>query len=122
MASQFTERVNVLFTPKQFVQLQAWARDEDRPLPNLIRRLCDVALSQRADPTDSYARVAEKCLRVAGRPMSTTELLDAMTAAGRPVNGITRKHRLSTLTTSLNRSRSVMRGPTGWSLCTQHGA
>jgi len=45
-APQFTMRVNILLTQEQFVKLQARARDEGRPLPNLLRRLIDLALSQ----------------------------------------------------------------------------
>jgi len=45
--SQFVMRVNILLTQEQFVKLQAWARDEGRPLPNLIRRLIDLGISQR---------------------------------------------------------------------------
>ena len=46
-APQYVMRVNVLLTQEQFVKLQDWARDEGRPLPNLIRRLIDVGLGQR---------------------------------------------------------------------------
>jgi len=46
-APQFVMRVNILLTQEQFVKLQAWARDEGRPLPNLIRRLIDLGISQR---------------------------------------------------------------------------
>ena len=44
---QFVMRVNVLLTQEQYVQLQKWARDEGRPLPNLIRRLIDLGITQR---------------------------------------------------------------------------
>jgi len=44
---QYVMRVNILLTQEQFVKLQAWARDEGRPLPNLIRRLIDLGISQR---------------------------------------------------------------------------
>jgi len=44
---QFVMRVNILLTQEQFVKLQEWARDEGRPLPNLIRRLIDLGISQR---------------------------------------------------------------------------
>jgi len=44
---QFIMRVNVLLTQDQYLKLQAWARDEGRPLPNLIRRLIDLGISQR---------------------------------------------------------------------------
>ena len=45
--AQFECRVNILLTQEQFVKLQAWARDEGRPLPNLIRRLIDLGIAQR---------------------------------------------------------------------------
>jgi len=45
--SQFECRVNILLTQEQFVKLQAGARDEGRPLPNLIRRLIDLWIAQR---------------------------------------------------------------------------
>jgi hypothetical protein len=41
-------RLNILLTQEQFVKLREWARDEGRPLPNLVRRLIDLGLSQRA--------------------------------------------------------------------------
>src|SRR5262249_34323363 len=44
---QYVMRVNILLTQEQFVKLQAWARDEGRPLPNLIRRLIDLGIWQR---------------------------------------------------------------------------
>lgn len=44
---QYVMRVNILLTQEQFVKLQDWARDEGRPLPNLIRRLIDVGIAQR---------------------------------------------------------------------------
>ena len=44
---QFVMRVNILLTQEQFVKLQEWARDEGRPLPNLIRRLIDLWIAQR---------------------------------------------------------------------------
>ena len=69
---------------------------------------------EEATSGGTYAEVATSLLRAAGRPMATVELLDAMTAAGRPVNGASRKHRLSTLIVSLNRARSVVRRRTGW--------
>jgi len=62
----------------------------------------------------TYADVAMNLLRTAGRPMTTRELLAAMTAAGRPVNGATPKHRSRTLITSLNRAKSVVRKRAGW--------
>ena len=43
--AQFVERVNILFTQEQFVQLQALAREERRPLPNMIRLLLDLGIS-----------------------------------------------------------------------------
>jgi hypothetical protein len=46
-APQFVMRVNILLTQEQFVKLQEWARDEGRPLPNLIRRLIDLGISRR---------------------------------------------------------------------------
>lgn len=46
-APQFVMRVNILLTQEQFVKLQEWARDEGRPLPNLIRRLIDLGITQR---------------------------------------------------------------------------
>lgn len=48
---QFTMRVNILLTPEQVVKLQEWARAEGRPLPNLIRRLIDVAVAERERKT-----------------------------------------------------------------------
>lgn len=69
---------------------------------------------EEATSGGTYAEVATSLLRAAGRCMSTSELLDAMTAAGRPVNGASRKHRLSTLIISLNRSRTVVRRRSGW--------
>jgi len=62
----------------------------------------------------TYATVAMNLLRGAGHPMTTGELLEAMTAAGRPVNGASRKHRLRTLIISLNRARAVVRKSKGW--------
>ena len=62
----------------------------------------------------TYAEVAMSLLRTAGRPMTTRELLAAMTAAGRPVNGATPKHRARTLIISLNRAKSVVRRRNGW--------
>jgi hypothetical protein len=69
---------------------------------------------EEATSGGTYAEVATSLLTAAGHPMTTIELLDAMTAAGRPVNGASRKHRQSTLIISLNRARSVVRRRTGW--------
>ena len=44
---QFVMRVNILLTQEQYVKLQERARDEGRPLPNLIRRLIDLGIAQR---------------------------------------------------------------------------
>ena len=110
---ELVERVNLALTLEQVTKLREWARDDGRPLPNLIRYVLDRAIAQQR-PQGTYAEVAETLIRAAGRPMTTVELLDAMTAAGRPVNGKSRKHRLSTLTISFNRSRALMRLPTGW--------
>lgn len=44
---QYVMRVNILLTQEQFVKLQDWAREEGRPLPNLIRRVIDLGLAQR---------------------------------------------------------------------------
>ena len=46
-APQYVMRVNVLLTQDQYLKLQAWARDEGRPLPNLIRRLLDLGIADR---------------------------------------------------------------------------
>jgi len=40
-------RVNVLLTPEQYGELQALAREEGRPLPNLIRRFLDLQIAER---------------------------------------------------------------------------
>ena len=53
--------------------------------------------------TGTYAQAAMSLLAAARRPMTTGELVDALAAAGRPVNGPTRKHRLVTLAISLDR-------------------
>ena len=45
--AQYECRVNILLTREQLMTLQAWARDEGRPLPNLIRRLIDLSIAQR---------------------------------------------------------------------------
>jgi len=42
---QFVERLNLLFTQEQFLQLQALAREERRPLPNMCRLLLDLGLA-----------------------------------------------------------------------------
>lgn len=44
---QFIMRVNVLLTPEQYGELQALAREEGRPLPNLIRRFLDLQIAER---------------------------------------------------------------------------
>jgi len=75
-------------------------------------RIFDGLEEARAGGT--YADVAMNLLRTAGRPMTTRELLAAMTAAGRPVNGATPKHRSRTLIISLNRAKSVVRKRAGW--------
>lgn len=62
----------------------------------------------------TYAEVAMNLLAAANRPMSVSELLEAMATAGRPVNGASRKHRMVTLTISLNRARSLKRTRKGW--------
>lgn len=62
----------------------------------------------------TYAEVAMNLLAASGRAMTTAELLEAMIAAGRPVNGASRKHRLRTLIISLNRAKSIVRRGTGW--------
>jgi len=69
---------------------------------------------EEARMAGTYADVAMSLLRTAGRPMTTRELLAAMTAAGRPVNGATLKHRGRTLIISLNRAKSVIRRRNGW--------
>src|SRR5262245_1007152 len=69
---------------------------------------------EEARAAGTYAEVAMSLLRTAGRPMTTRELLAAMTAAGRPVNGATPKHRSRTLIISLNRAKSVVRKRAGW--------
>ncbi len=46
-ASRFVMRVNVLLTQEQYVKLQEWARNDGRTLPNLIRRLFDLAIAGR---------------------------------------------------------------------------
>jgi len=75
-------------------------------------RIFDGVEEARAGGT--YADVATNLLRTGGRPMTTRELLAAMTAAGRPVNGATLKHRSRTLIISLNRAKSVIRRRNGW--------
>jgi DNA-binding response OmpR family regulator len=55
----------------------------------------------------TYAEVAMNLLAAAKRPMSTGQLVEAMATAGRPVNGASRKHRLTTLNISLNRAPSL---------------
>lgn len=48
-APQFVMRVNILLTQEQYVKLQTWAREQGRPLPNLIRRIFDIAIAERKD-------------------------------------------------------------------------
>jgi hypothetical protein len=47
VASPFVMRVNILLTEVQHATLQDWARDEGRPMPNLIRRLIDQSIASR---------------------------------------------------------------------------
>ena len=75
---------------------------------------CRVFDGVEATSGGTYAEVAMNLLRAAGCPMTTNALLDAMSAAGRPVNGASRKHRLSTLIISLNRAKGVVRRRNGW--------
>jgi hypothetical protein len=69
---------------------------------------------EEATQGGTYAEVAMNLLTAAQRPMSAAELLEAMAAAGRPVNGASRKHRMVTLTISLNRAPSLRRTRSGW--------
>ena len=46
-APQYVMRVNILLTQEQFVKLHDWAREEGRPVPNLIRRLIDLGIAER---------------------------------------------------------------------------
>jgi hypothetical protein len=62
----------------------------------------------------TYAEAAMNLLSAAGRPMRIEELVDAFSAAGRPVKGLTRKHRKVTLTISLKRARSIVRTSRGY--------
>jgi len=64
--------------------------------------------------TGTYAEVATSFVAAARRPMFVGEIVDAMAAAGRPVNGPTRKHRIVTLAISLKRARSLQRTPKGY--------
>jgi hypothetical protein len=64
--------------------------------------------------TGTYAEAATSLLAAARRPMTTGELVDAMAAAGRPVGGPTRKHRMVTLAISLKREQSLKRTSKGF--------
>src|SRR5262249_24996468 len=107
--------LNILLNEEQWTNLNRTGREEGRPLPNVVRRILDLYYAPpQLQTSQTYAEMATHLLMEAGRPMDTTELLDAMTAKGRPVNGKTRKHRISTLIISLNRASSVERQGTGW--------
>jgi hypothetical protein len=47
MARQYTRRVNLVLTRGQGTALRAWAAQEGRTVPNLVRRLLELQLATR---------------------------------------------------------------------------
>lgn len=64
--------------------------------------------------TGTYAQAAMRILEAQGCPMSVPALVDALAASGRPVNGATRRQRVTILAISLKRERSLQRTPKGY--------
>lgn len=89
---------------KRIEQLQAFIRH------------CAVVGGSPVPRTLSYAEHAMSLLAKAGRPMSAGQLVDALAAAGTPVRGRSRRHRVTTLAISLKRRAEVTRTPQGYVL------
>jgi hypothetical protein len=100
------------------LQARAAAQEELKQLAGEVGRLHQRMVLLRAllrsipGGTDeiligTYAEAATSLLVAAQQPMTVPELVDALAAAGRPVNGPTRQHQRVTLGISLRRERSL---------------
>jgi len=66
--------------------------------------------------TPTYAEHAMRILAGSDHPMTAGQLVDALGAAGTPVRGHTRRHRVTTLAISLRRSDGVRKTAEGYVL------